>query len=504
MKKATLVFLNLILYTRAFGNSLNGSSVARELEKSQATNELLLVALLLMILLVYRYKRRHLKEIKNKEELRSLFYYNDLSHLPNRNKYLLDLKEGLFSNFKGTFITLYIDNLSRFYEMYEGEKVGQILKELTDLIKLKKEISYIYHYDSGTFIILLSDFNEIQSKEFCKSLATDVALSLKDGLSLSFGIHFMEKDNNISEIYRLTRVAARLARRFSYEKILLATHEEIDKYQDSLKIEEDIPRALIENEFLPYFQPKVDLRTKEVVGCEALIRWKHYSGEMIYPDRFISIAEENNTIIDLDLVIAEKSIIIVKTWLDNGWVTPNFRLSFNLSSKTFISPGILLKIMTILSRHNFNPKNLEIELTETIVISDYDHFSKIIDELSQLGINISLDDFTAGYSSTEYLTKLQIDAVKLDRGLILGTEKDDANGNKKRGMYKMLVQMIKQLGLSVVSEGLDDEKHLALIQESGVEIGQGYFFSKPLCESEFLDFLSKAKTIDINKKVVNL
>ena len=298
------------------------------------------------------------------------------------------------------------------------------------------------------------------------------------------------KEQNLSEIYRITRVAARLAKRFSYEKILFANHEEIEKYQESLRIEEDIPRALMENEFIPYFQPKVNLITNEVVGCEALIRWKHFSGKMIYPDSFISIAEENNTIIDLDLMIAEKSIEIVKYWLDNKMVSPDFRLSFNLSAKTFISPGILLKIMTILSKNQYNPKNLEIELTETIVISDYDHFSNIIKELNLLGINIALDDFTAGYSSTEYLTNLKIDTVKLDRALIIETENDSEKGIKKRGMYRMLTQMINQMGLNVVSEGLDDEKHYNLIKEAGVQIGQGYYFSKPLYKEDFIDFIN--------------
>ena len=491
MRKASIIILNILVTYQVFASSTIKDETLEELKNAKTVNELLAVALLLLVWLLYRYKSRHLMEKNKKEHLHSLVYFNELTKLPNRNRYYLDEKDGLFQNFNGTFVTLYIDNISRFYEMYESDKVGLILKEFSDILEKKDKISHTYHYDSGTFVFMMENLSEQEVKEFCKELSSEVVLTIKDGISLSFGIHTMNSDLNLSEIYRMTRVAARLAKRFSYEKILFATHEEIEKYQDSLKIEEDIPRALIENEFVPFFQPKVDLVTKEVVGCEALIRWKHFSGETIFPDRFISIAEENNTIIDLDLTIAEKSIIIVKEWLEKGLVNKNFRLSFNLSSKTFISPGILLKIMTVLSKHNFNPNNLEIELTETIVISDYDHFSEIIKELNALGINISLDDFTAGYSSTEYLTKLKIDAVKLDRGLILGTEKDDENGKKKRGMYKMLVQMIKQLGLSVVSEGLDDEKHLALIEESGVEIGQGYYFSKPLCEEEFLAYINK-------------
>ena len=491
MRNSLLIIFNTLIINQVFAGSEVEEHALEQLKNARTINELFAIVLLLLIWLVYRYKSRHLIEKNKKDQLHSLVYFNELTKLPNRNRYYLDEKDGLFENFQGTFVTLYIDNISRFYEMYESDKVGLILTELSDILEKKTQITHIYHYDSGTFVFLLSNLGELEVKEFCKDLSSEVVLTVKDGISLSFGIHSMNSDLSISEIYRMTRVAARLAKRFSYEKILLATHEEIEKYQDSLKIEEDIPRALIENEFVPFFQPKVDLLTKEVVGCEALIRWKHFSGETIYPDRFISIAEENNTIIDLDLTIAEKSIIIVKEWLEKGLVNKDFRLSFNLSSKTFISPGILLKIMTVLKKHDFNPKNLEIELTETIVISDYDHFSEIIKELNALGINISLDDFTAGYSSTEYLTKLKIDAVKLDRGLILGTEKDDENGHKKRGMYKMLVQMIKQLGLSVVSEGLDDERHLSLIEESGVEIGQGYYFSKPLCEEEFLKFINK-------------
>lgn len=491
VKKVLILLINIITVYEAYPNSKVENDIIQDLQNARTINALFAILLLLLIWLVYRYKRRHLLEVEKKEQLHNLVYSNELTKFPNRNRYYLDEKEGLFKKTEGSFITLYLDNISRFYEMYESEKVGAIIKELGDILRIRKELSNIYHYDNGTFILIMKNVREQEAKEFCKDLSSDVALSIKESISLSFGIHELKPHINLKEIYRMTRVAARLAKRFSYEKILLASHQEIEKYQDSLKIEEDIPRALMENEFIPFFQPKIDLNTKEIVGCEALIRWKHFSGNMIYPDRFISIAEENNTIIDLDLMVAEKSIVIVKDWLDKGLVNNKFKLSFNLSSKTFISPGILLKIMTILGKYNFNPKNLEIELTETIVISDYDHFSKIIQELNSLGINISLDDFTAGYSSTEYLTKLKIDAVKLDRGLIIGTEFDDDNGQKKRGMYKMLVQMIKQLGLSVVSEGLDNPKHLDLLMESGVEIAQGYFFSKPLSEYEFINFVNK-------------
>lgn len=491
VKKVIFFLINALTFSNIFASSSVETEIMNDLKNAKTINELLAVLLLLLIWLLYRYKMRHLSEKQKKEELHSLVYSNELTKLPNRNRYYLDEKEGIFKKTEGTFVTLYIDNISRFYEMYESDKVGTIIKELGEILSKRDEISHIYHYDSGTFILILDNINEQKAKEFCKELSSDAVLTIRESISLSFGIHELKPYVNLKEIYRMTRVAARLAKRFSYEKILLASHQEIEKYKDSLKIEEDLPRALMENEFVPFFQPKIDLNTNEIVGCEALIRWNHFSGNVIYPDRFISIAEENNTIIDLDLLVAEKSIIIVKDWLEKGVVKENFKLSFNLSSKTFISPGIMLKIMTILGKYNFNPKNLEIELTETIVISDYDHFSKIIQELNALGINISLDDFTAGYSSTEYLTKLKIDAVKLDRGLIIGTEFDDENGLKKRGMYKMLVQMIKQLGLSVVSEGLDNERHLDLLMESGVEIAQGYYFSKPLSESEFINFLNK-------------
>lgn len=491
MKKLYFMIVNIFVTLSILANQASEQEIFNQLEVSKQTNKFLAILMLLLIWLVYRYRARHISENKKKEVLHNLVYYHEITKISNKNKYYLDKEKNLFENFQGSFISLIIDNISRFYELHDHNLVGKMLKDLSDIIQKKSEIAHLYHYDSGAFIIFLKNKDENFSKEFCKALSADVALTMKEGVSLSFGIHGLSKDENLNEIYRLTRVASRLAKRFSFEKILLANHEEIEKYQDSLKIEEDIPRGLLHSEFIPYFQPKVNLDTEEVVGAEALIRWQHFSGEMIYPDRFICIAEESNIIIYLDLMVAEKSIEMAKKWIDEGSVKKDFKLSFNLSSKTFISPGIIPKLVNILTKYNYNPANLEIELTETIVISDFEHFSNIIEELSNLGINISLDDFTAGFSSTEYLTKLKIDSVKLDRALILGTEKDDENGKKKRGMYKMLVQMIDQLGLTVISEGLDDERHLVLIKESGVKIGQGYYFSTPLEEIKFLEYVKQ-------------
>ena len=489
VEKIVINLINLFIVNNTFADSGLEISMLAQLENAKQTNELLAILLLLLIWLLYRYRKNQSINEKKREQLHNLVYYNEITELPNKNKFHLDAKANLFLNFKGVFVSMLIDNISRLYEQYNNEKISEILEYLGKSLQEEEKIEYMYHYDSGAFILFINDTDD-GVKKFCKEFSSELSLSLREPISLSFGLHEVSKEENLSEIYRITRVAARLAKRFSYEKILFANHEEIEKYQESLRIEEDIPRALMENEFIPYFQPKVNLITNEVVGCEALIRWKHFSGKMIYPDSFISIAEENNTIIDLDLMIAEKSIEIVKYWLDNKMVSPDFRLSFNLSAKTFISPGILLKIMTILSKNQYNPKNLEIELTETIVISDYDHFSNIIKELNLLGINIALDDFTAGYSSTEYLTNLKIDTVKLDRALIIETENDSEKGIKKRGMYRMLTQMINQMGLNVVSEGLDDEKHYNLIKEAGVQIGQGYYFSKPLNKEDFIDFIN--------------
>lgn len=489
MEKIVINLINLLIVNNIFADSGLEISMSAQLENAKQTNGLLVILLLLLIWLLYRYRKKQSINERKREHLHNLVYYNEITKLPNKNKFNLDAKNGLFLNFKGVFVSMLIDNISRLFEQYQNEKISEILDYLGQSLQEEKKIEFMYHYDSGAFILFIND-TDVGAKKFCKEFASELSLNLREPISLSFGLHEISKEENLSEIYRMTRVAARLAKRFSYEKILFANHEEIEKYQESLRIEEDIPRALMANEFIPYFQPKVNLITNEVVGCEALIRWQHFSGKMIYPDSFISIAEATNIIIDLDLMIAEKSIEIVKYWLDNKMVTPDFRLAFNLSAKTFISPGILLKIMTILSKNQFNPKNLEIELTETIVISDYDHFSNIIKELNLLGINIALDDFTAGYSSTEYLTNLKIDTVKLDRALIIETENDNEKGIKKRGMYRMLTQMINQMGINVVSEGLDDEKHYNLIKEAGVQIGQGYYFSKPLNKEEFIDFIN--------------
>jgi EAL domain-containing protein (putative c-di-GMP-specific phosphodiesterase class I)/GGDEF domain-containing protein len=486
-------FFIMILFSTSLFPSTN--SLQEELNDARTTNEMLLLSLFLLIWLLYRVRVNQRLSNKKREDLHKLVYFNEITQFPNRNKFNLDMKSEKLLNYKGSMACFVIDNISRFYELYSSEKIEEILNYIKNLILAFENIDYTYHYDNGIFILFMSENDQNNIRSTCKMISEKIVLDIRENISVSFGIHVISEKENLHEVYKLTRVAARLAKRFSYDKILYADHKEIKKYQESLKIEEDIPRAIMQNEFVPYFQPKVNLKTNEVVGCEALIRWKHYTGNLILPVKFIEIAENNNSIIDLDLMIAEKSIEIVKEWIDSNKVNKNFKLSFNLSAKTFISPGIIFKITSLLKKYDFNPLNLEIELTETIVISDYEHFSNIIEELHSLGISIALDDFTAGFSSMEYLTNLHIDTVKLDRALIIDTENNNEKGIKKRRIYKLLSQMINEMNLLVISEGLDDERHLELIKGAQIQIGQGFYFSEPLSEDDFIKYVENKKIL---------
>ena len=229
MEKIVINLINLFIVNNTFADSGLEISMLAQLENAKQTNELLAILLLLLIWLLYRYRKNQSINEKKREQLHNLVYYNEITELPNKNKFHLDAKANLFLNFKGVFVSMLIDNISRLYEQYNNEKISEILEYLGKSLQEEEKIEYMYHYDSGAFILFINDTDD-GVKKFCKEFSSELSLSLREPISLSFGLHEVSKEENLSEIYRITRVAARLAKRFSYENSF--------KYKIKFKINE--------------------------------------------------------------------------------------------------------------------------------------------------------------------------------------------------------------------------------------------------------------------------
>lgn len=230
------------------------------------------------------------------------------------------------------------------------------------------------------------------------------------------------------------------------------------------------------------FQPKYCIKTNRIIGAEALARYSSLELGPIGPFEFIPIAEKYNFIHKVDYKIAKESIVFIRDLLENEVSLDNFRISFNISMKTFKRDDLITVLTGLLSYFKVPGKYIEVEITESIFILDMKDLITKLKALKNLGIQISLDDFTAGHSTAGLLPLLPMDVVKFDKSLL-----DSLEVNKSKGkiVYKNLTSLIKDLNFKIVSEGVETKEQLEFLKFLGVDYAQGYYFSKPISKDEF-------------------
>lgn len=251
----------------------------------------------------------------------------------------------------------------------------------------------------------------------------------------------------------------------------------INREKQLTLLESGMPQALADGEFVVYFQPKVRVDTRTLVGAEALIRWKR-DGEIISPADFIPIAERTGFIMKLDMFVLEHTCAMIKQWQKNGKRTVPVSVNFSKIHLRF--PHLAEKIMNVINRYGIEPHYLEVEFTETAYTDDFNAIKQAIIDLKSYGLMVSMDDFGTGYSSLALLKDLDFDILKLDKSLA-GSD-DDARGQV---VLENILHMAQELSMTTVCEGVEDKNIVDNLRNMGCNIIQGYYFDKPLPESEF-------------------
>ncbi|MBW4573725.1 MAG: EAL domain-containing response regulator [Aphanothece sp. CMT-3BRIN-NPC111] len=274
----------------------------------------------------------------------------------------------------------------------------------------------------------------------------------------------------------------------------IAVETKLDTTSDPLALEPSLRHALEREEFQIYYQPQVNLQSGQIVGSEALLRWRHSEKGFISPTEFIPIAEATGLIIPIGEWVLHTACTQTKDWqnrLHTG--SEPLRLAVNLSAYQFSNSDLNNTIIKILTETNFSPKSLELELTESLIIQDTNSAIQIMHELKKLGIQLSIDDFGMGYSSLSYLQQLPFDTLKIDRSFVQNV----TNNNGNAGITKAIIQMARSLNLNVIAEGVETEAELAFLCQENCDVMQGYLFSRPLPAKEFEQLLIEKKSLVI-------
>jgi EAL domain-containing protein (putative c-di-GMP-specific phosphodiesterase class I) len=248
-------------------------------------------------------------------------------------------------------------------------------------------------------------------------------------------------------------------------------------------IEEGLRRSLERHEFDVHYQPKVDLRTGRITGAEALIRWTHPTRGPISPAQFIPVAEDCGLIVPIGAWVLRQACNQARVWADAG--LPAVTMAVNVSAMEFRNEKFLEGVFAILSETGMDPRKLELELTESVLMMRTESTAKILQTLRESGVKVAVDDFGKGYSSLSYLRKFPVDALKIDSSFIrrLSTDGDDTT------IVTAVIGMARSLNLRVVAEGVETREQLVFLTAHQCDDAQGYYFSRPLLAQQFAKLL---------------
>lgn len=247
----------------------------------------------------------------------------------------------------------------------------------------------------------------------------------------------------------------------------------------NLHIHTNFKKALFNEEFKVYYQPKVDILSRKLNGAEALCRWIH-DGQVIPPMEFIPALERGTDICELDFYMLEHVCRDIRRWLDSGYSV--VRISVNLSRRHMIDPDLFSHIVGIIDRHLVPHELIEIELTETMADVEFRYLKRVVSQLQEAGIFVSVDDFGVGYSSLNLIKQIPWDVLKLDKSILPVKDENEEKGSK---MFGHIVSMANEIGLNCVAEGVETKEQLDIMKRTGCYTAQGFLFDKPLPVEEF-------------------
>ena len=258
--------------------------------------------------------------------------------------------------------------------------------------------------------------------------------------------------------------------------------------QERLELEAELRRALEQEEFVLYYQPEVSLHDGKMVGFEALLRWQHPERGLLKPAAFVPIAEDTDLIAPIGRWVLEEACQQAKRWEEERPLASPMTMEINLSSKQLRRQGLVRIVEEALVRADLEAHTLALDMTETVLIRTSEDNTQALDALKEMGVRLGLDDFGTGYSSLSYLKRLPVDRVKVDKSFVKGLGENATD----TALVRMIIDLCHTLGVEIVAEGIETSEQAVLLRDMGCDLGQGYYFARPLLGEELAQRLPKA------------
>jgi len=426
-------------------------------------------------------------ELRQKDErIRHLAFRDPLTGLPNRAMLLDRLERSLaLSPREGEGLGVMIVDLDRFKKINDtlGHEIGdgllqEVARRLTNCLR---ETDTVARSGGDEFVILLEHVKKLKVYvRVAEKIAACLAAPMTLGghvlhIGASIGIAAFPGDGaDAVELMKhadAAMYAAKADGRGTYRFFQMAMAQEAARH---LQMEMNLRHAVANGELELFYQPQVSLATNAVVGVEALLRWHHPVLGLVLPTSFIPLAEENGMIGALGDWILEEACRQSRAWQDQG--LDRIKISVNVSARQLQGDGLVDRIAGLISKHGISPSDLEIELTESMIMANPDEVSGVLARLRETGITVAVDDFGTGYSSLAYLRRLPIDVLKIDRSFVenADTNEDDAQ------IVRIIVALGEVFKLEIVAEGVETAGQAAFLKSCGCSVTQGFLHSPPL------------------------
>ncbi|RPF52274.1 sensor domain-containing protein [Aquisalibacillus elongatus] len=435
------------------------------------------------------------ERIENEKQIEFMAYYDELTDLPNRNYFQKVLKDEIkAAELSSRQLAVHFIDLDYFKHINDtlGYQFGdQLLKSCADrLKKLLLEDVFIARMTGDEFLVLQRN---IGSEEDAKAFAQKLIKYFKQPLnvdgyeiytSISVGISlYPDLAQTPSDLIKQADTAMNLTKERNKNDYQVFKKSLTEGFKERLHLETELHKALKNKDFELYFQPQIDIKQDEIIGLEALCRWNHIDKGIIPPNQFIPLAEQTGLIVELGDWVIREACRQNKMWQDMGF--PKVKVSVNLSAKQFLQRDLVSNIAEILANTGLESEYLELEITESMAMTNEKYIIETLKGFQTLGVNVALDDFGTGYSSLKYLSQFPLSKLKIDRLFIQNrTEQNIA-------IVKTIIHLSHSLNLKVIAEGVENEEDLMFLNNENCDEVQGFYFSKPLPVSEVNGFFNK-------------
>jgi diguanylate cyclase (GGDEF)-like protein/PAS domain S-box-containing protein len=447
-----------------------------------------------------------LSQIKHSEEqLAHIAHYDALTDLPNRSLLQSLLAKAVErTHRRGQKTAVLFVGLDHFATVNEtlGHLAGdQLLREVATRLKGRlRDEDTIGRFGSDEFLMILEEINESESViGIAKSILDllSISFALEDSqeiyLGTSIGISLYPDDGSTTtDLLRNGEAALHQAKLQGRGRFCFYTEDMNLRAKAQLETEAELHHALERNEFVLYFQPKANLQTGLVFGAEALIRWQPEGQEIRLPSTFIPIAERSALIESIGAWVIDAACAQLKQWRDSGLRTLN--LAVNVSGRQFLAGNLPQIVADAIARYGINSANLELELTESILMDDPEQTIATLEALKHLGVKLSLDDFGTGYSSFAYLSRFPMDTLKIDQSFV----RDIVTNSRSALIAVSIIELAHRMQLKVIAEGIETEGQLGYLRQRNCDEMQGYYLAQPMNAAKFEEFVREDHRLYLN------